>query len=770
MFCEVVIDIKHDQVNRFFDYEIPESMVSFLMRGMRVIVPFGTQKRLGFVMKLKPTSTQATKAIIEILDVIPALSETSLALVDYLEQTTTAPYAQIIETVLSSELFIDYKKQAVILDEKQIPEDIKHQFNTQGIWHLTSKDLIYQSKLLRLKDKGIIDIQTILKKKAKDHMVSVYQYIASAPYKRKDHYLFALDQLTHEKTYDRTYLTDLGLTQSMITTLTKHGVFLKEDVKVDRDIKHVFKLKDKDITLTDAQEKAAHSIKESLGKQKTILLKGVTGSGKTELYLDVIEKVLKNGQTALILVPEIVLIGMMAQRLKSRFHDVVIYHSALSKGERYDQVQKIYHQEANIILGTRSAIFLPIKQLGIIIIDESHDQSYQQKEGLSYDAIEVAKKRSELHQIPLILGSATPSINTMYQALNQTIQLVELNERPYQQTLPKIELIDMRKELKNGHTSMFSKALIQGISKRLEQKEQVLILYNKKGYAPFVLCRSCGDVPMCPSCDISLTYYHDKAHLKCHYCGYEQPYTQTCSSCKHDTVKPIGVGIEMVEKALHKTFPTARVLRMDANVTTKKGSHEAIWDQFMNEEADILLGTQMIAKGLDFPKVTLVGILMADLLLKVPSYSASEHTYMLLTQMSGRSGRAQKGETIIQAYDLDHFAIQSVLKDYESFYQQALINRKLGKYAPFYEVKQLLFEGPGYLETYQTAYRFKKYFIEKNIECLGPAPALIKKLRNKYRFNITIKGTSIDMKDIKALIQTYQTKDLSIKYSPSMDE
>ena len=770
MFCEVIVDIKHDQVNHFFDYEIPESMVSFLMRGMRVIVPFGSQKRLGFVMKIKATSTQATKQIIEILDVIPALSETSLLLVDYLEETSTAPYAQIIETVLPSELLIDYKKQAVIIKASHIPEDLKSKFNQHGIWHLTQSDLIYQKQLLSLKDKGVIDLQTVLKKKAKDKTISAYTYISHHFYKRKEHYLFALDQLKDDHTYTPSDLNDLGLTLSMINTLVKNGVFHKHDIKIDREIKHKFTLKDKEITFTEEQQKASVMIEDSLGKNQTILLKGITGSGKTELYLDVIENVLNKGQTALILVPEIVLIGMMAQRLKSRFSDVIIYHSALSKGERYDQVQKIYHQDAKIILGTRSAIFLPVIDLGIIIIDEAHDTSYQQKEGLVYDAIEIAARISEYHHIPLLLGSATPSINQMYQALNQSIKLVELKSRPYQQTLPKIELVDMRKELKNGHTSMFSKALIEGITERLEKKEQVLILYNRKGYAPFVLCRSCGDVPMCPSCDISLTYYHDKAHLKCHYCGYEKPYTQTCNQCKHETVKPMGVGIEMVEKALQKMFSKARVLRMDANVTSKKGSHEAIWHQFINQEADILLGTQMIAKGLDFPKVTLVGILMADLLLKVPSYRASEQTYMLLTQMSGRSGRAQKGETIIQAYDLDHFAIQSVLNDYDSFYQQALINRKLAGYAPFVEVKQVLFEGTGYLETYQVAYRFKKYFIEKNLQCLGPAPALIKKLRNKYRFNITIKGASIDIKDIKALIQTYQTKELSIKYSPSMDD
>jgi primosomal protein N' (replication factor Y) (superfamily II helicase) len=769
MFCEVIIDIKHDNVNRFFDYIIPAHMVSFLMRGMRVIVPFGAQNRLGFVMKIKSKSTRATKEISEILDVIPALSNTSFFLMDHLELHTTAPYAQIIETVLPQELLVNYEKDVKIIDETLIPEDLKPFFNQKGIWHLKPKDQIYQKQIINLLHKKAIEVESIIKAKAKEKTIKTYQFNQHHQYAKIEKYEPYVQTLEDKTTYTQKSLAALGLTTSMIKTLTKHDVFIEIDTQVDRELQHVFDYHDKKVILTPEQQKAFSTVVNAFNKPQTLLLKGVTGSGKTEIYLNLIESVLEKNQTVMILVPEIMLIGMMAQRLKSRFDDVIIYHSALSKGERYDQIQKIYQNKAQIILGTRSAIFLPIEKLGLIIIDEEHDPSYEQKDNVYYHARDLAQVLSVYHQAPVLLGSATPSINSMYYALQKTYQLIELNERPLQQKMPKITLIDMKTELKNGHTSMFSKKLIDGISKRLEKKEQVLILYNRKGYAPFVLCRTCGDVPKCPHCDISLTYYQDKQILKCHYCGHEKPYQNTCDVCHKDTVKSIGAGIELVESALKKTFPTAKVMRMDANVTQKKGSHEQIWYDFLDEKADIMVGTQMIAKGLDFPKVTLVGILMADLLLKVPSYMASEQAYMLLTQMSGRSGRSMMGETIIQGYDLEHYAITSVSKGYETFYNKALSNRKLGSYEPFKQVSQLLVEGESYLQTYQKAFMLKKLCDEHNIMNLGPAPALIKKIKNRYRFNVTLKYDHLDIKEVKSWIDTYQTEHISIKFVKSLD-
>ena len=545
-------------------------------------------------------------------------------------------------------------------------------------------------------------------------------------------------------------------------------MFTVKDKEILRPIQHVFHLENKRITLNEEQEVAYQHIQKHLSQSKTMLLKGVTGSGKTEIYLNTIEDVIKNGRSVFLLVPEIMLIGMMAQRLKSRFKDVIIYHSALSKGQKFDQVRKLQEQKPHIILGTRSALFLPLKNVGLIIMDEEHDASYEQREGLSYDAKDVAKELSVFHQAPLLLGSATPSIESMYEAQQKRYELIELNHRVKSLSLPKITFVNMTEELKNGHLSMFSKTLIKAIEERLEKNEQILILYNRKGYAPFVLCRQCGDVPRCPHCDISLTYYKDKDELKCHYCGYQNPYTHTCQSCGHQTVKPIGAGIEKVEQALHKLFPAAKVMRMDQSQTTKKGSHEKLWHDFNQQKADILLGTQMISKGLDFDHVTLVAVLMADLLLKVPSYQATEKTYMLLTQMSGRSGRAKPGQTIIQAYDLSHYAIQATLKPYDYFYHKALSDRKLLNYEPFQKVSQILFEGTSYLKTYQYAYQVKKNLLLKGLDCLGPAPDLYKKIKDRYRFTITIKYQTIDFEWIKAIFKEKQ-KDIYLKWIPKLD-
>ncbi|MBN2299954.1 MAG: primosomal protein N', partial [Acholeplasmataceae bacterium] len=483
-----------------------------------------------------------------------------------------------------------------------------------------------------------------------------------------------------------------------------------------------------------------------------------------------IDDLILRHQKVLILVPEITLIAPMAQRLKSRFDDVAIYHSALSRGEKYDQYQLILQDKVQIILGTRSAVFLPVESLGLIIIDEEQDASYIQDEGVFYDAKEIAKFRANLHQIPLILGSATPSIETMYQALNQQINLLELTKRHGNISMPRITMIDMKEELKNKNTSIFSRALLDGMKKRIKKNEQIILLFNRKGFAPFVMCRSCGAVPTCPHCDISLTYYKDKNTLKCHYCGYEKPFASTCEVCSEQTVKEVGIGIEYVEKKLHEALPEARVLRMDANTTRNKGTHEMLWNQFSQHEADILLGTQMIAKGLDFPKVTLVGVLMADLSLKVPSFQASEQAYMLFTQVTGRSGRFMPGEAIIQGYDLEHYAIKNVLTQYDDFYREAIYYRKMGNYSPFKNTAQILIEGQQYLKTYQKAFALRKALLETNCDVLGPTPALIKRIKDQFRFTLTLKSTQQINTLVFDLMHQFKSNDIKMRYYPNLDK
>jgi primosomal protein N' (replication factor Y) len=769
MYAKVIVDIKHEDVNHSFDYIVPEQFGAFLERGMRVLVPFGNQNRLGYVIEIMKESQDATKMILEVLDAYPTIDEELFILIQNILKYSPSLYSEVFSAVIPSELLVSYHKVVKLIDSRKCPHEFLPFFNTKGIWNLAQQDQIYYPKLKRLKDQKVISVETIIKEKGSEKTETIYTLNLDHHYNRIEAYQNVLDFFLDNEEVSRKELLDVGISTSTITTLIKHQVLIPAEKAVFREIKHHFDLEDKKVILTDEQEHAKNEIIKSIGKKHTFLLKGITGSGKTEVYIEAMEHVLLKNKKVLILVPEITLIAPMAKRLKSRFKDVAIYHSALSKGERYDQYKKIQSNQASIVLGTRSAVFLPIDHLGLIIIDEEHDQSYEQLEGVIYDAREIALQRSIYHHAPLVFGSATPSINTMYKATQDEYTLLELTRRPFDAILPIIWLVDMKDELKKKNSSIFSKSLLEGMKKRIENKEQTILLFNRKGYSPFVLCRSCGDVPTCPHCDISLTYYKDRQLLKCHYCGYEKPYQATCEVCSEPKVKEFGAGIEYVEAELKKALPKARVLRMDHNVTRTKGAHEIIWNQFNNEEADILLGTQMIAKGLDFPKVTLVGVLMADLLLKVPSYRASENCYMLLAQVTGRSGRSLPGEAIIQGYNLDHYAIKSVSEGYDNFYREALYNRKLSSYLPFKNTSQILVSGMNFLKTYQHAFMLKKMLSGQSIDVLGPTQAIIKKIKDHYRFTLTIKYEDINYKKLFELIKSFDQDPYQVRYYPTLD-
>jgi primosomal protein N' (replication factor Y) (superfamily II helicase) len=769
MYAKVIVDIKHEDVNHSFDYIVPEQFGAFLERGMRVLVPFGNQNRLGYVIEIIKESLDATKMILEVLDAYPTIDEELFHIIENMLTYSPSLYSEVFSTVIPSELLVSYHKVVKLIDSKKCPHEFLPFFNTKGIWNLNQQDQIYYPKLKRLKDQKIISVEKVIKEKGSEKTETIYTLNLEHQYQRIEAYQNVLDFYLDNEEVSRKDLLNVGISTSAINTLVKHQVLIPAEKAVFREIKHHFDLEDKKVILTDEQEHSTNEIVKSIGKSKTFLLKGITGSGKTEVYIEAMEHVLRKNKKVLFLVPEITLIAPMAKRLKSRFKDVAIYHSALSKGERYDQYKKIQSNQASIVLGTRSAVFLPIDHLGLIVIDEEHDQSYEQQEGVVYDAREIALQRSKYHHAPLVLGSATPSINSMYKATQNEYKLLELTRRPFDAILPIIWLVDMKDELKKKNSSIFSKSLLEGMKKRIENKEQTILLFNRKGYSPFVLCRSCGDVPSCPHCDISLTYYKDRQLLKCHYCGYEKPYQATCDVCKEPKVKEFGAGIEYVEAELKKALPKARVLRMDHNVTRTKGSHEIIWNKFNNEEADILLGTQMIAKGLDFPKVTLVGVLMADLLLKVPSYRASENCYMLLAQVTGRSGRFLPGEAIIQGYNLDHYSIKSVSEGYDNFYREALYNRKLSSYLPFKNTSQILVSGTNFLKTYQHAFMLKKTLSGQSIDVLGPTQAIIKKIKDHYRFTLTIKYEEIDYKNLFIAIKSFDQDPYQVRYYPTLD-
>jgi primosomal protein N' (replication factor Y) len=770
MYAKVIVDISHHEVNQLFDYIIPSAMEGFLEKGSRVYVPFGAQKRLGFVMEITEHSDEATKEILSCLDIIPTLDDEHFLMIEHLKLQGPNLYSELLKTIINPELLVTYSKEVHAKDISLVDEELRPFFNRKNIWKLKTKDQIYQHKLARLKRQNIVEIKTIMKQKSDVKTETYYTYNDHHTYPKIHQYEHVRDLFHNHMEYSKKALLEQGISVSTLNTLTKHNVLIPFDKEVLREPKHIFDELQKEITFTDEQQHAVSQIHASLDERKTFLLKGITGSGKTEVYIEIIKKVIENNRQVLLLVPEITLIAPMLQRLKPFVSNLYTYHSGLSKGERFDQYREIQKHESSVVVGTRSAIFLNLEHLGLIIIDEEHDESYQQNEGVMYHARDIAKLRADYHHIPLILGSATPSIQSMYLAEQKNYELLELTKRPYDLNLPTIHYVDMKEELKQKNTSIFSRKLLSSILDRLQRKEQVMLLYNRKGYAPFVMCRSCGDVPKCPHCDVSLTYYKDKNILKCHYCGYEKPFSKTCDNCQEDKVKEIGVGIEYIETTLKKALPQAKILRLDQNVTKTKHGHEKIWHEFASEQADILVGTQMIAKGLDFPKVTLMGILMADLSLKVPSYHATEKTYMLLSQASGRSGRFLPGETIIQGYNLSHFAIQSVDKPYEAFYKEALYERKIQDIEPFKKTSQILIQDLGFLKAYQTAFLLKKKLDALGIMVLGPSLALIKRMKDMHRFTITLKYVDMNQQDVFDIINLIKKQtSVDIRYYPMID-
>lgn len=768
MFAKIVIDIKHEEVNQLYDYIVPQAFEGFLTRGMRVIVPFGNMERLGFVVSLCEESRSATKEIKEVLDSIPTIDDELFMLLDVMSKGSPELISSLYQTVIPPELLVSYQKVARIVEPKSIPEDLKPFFSKTGIWRLKVSDQIYYPRLKRLFDQKHITLETEIKEKKTENKLKIYRYNPKHNYHMIDKYPVIEDVKTENKLYEKNELIKLGLSDSMIKTLCKHHVLVESVIDKRRNITHVFDLNDKKVKLTEEQLVAVETINNA-SNSDVFLLKGITGSGKTEVYLKVIEHITKNKGSVLVLVPEIQAIPQMAQRLKSRFDGVAIYHSGLSKGERYDEYRSILKGESSIILGTRSAVFLPIQNLKMIIVDEEHDENYIQHEPVFYDTKELVLSLSKMKNIPVVLGSATPSINAMYHAEKKDYILLELTKRPFDLPLPKLILVDMKNELKAKHYSIFSRPLLEGIESRIKKHEQTILLLNRKGYAPFVMCRSCGDVPKCEHCDVSLVFYKDKKILKCPYCGYEKAFEATCSKCSEPKVKEVGIGIEYVEEQLKKIMPKARILRMDKAMTKTKNAHEIIWNDFKNEEADILIGTQMVSKGLDFPKVTLVGVLLADMLHKIPSYQSAEKAFILLMQMTGRSGRALSGEAIIQGYDLNHFSIQGLEKGYDAFYKEALYQRKLLGYQPFNETSQILLSGESFLKTYQQAFVLKKELIKLGFDVLGPAQALIKKIKDQYRFTLTLKYQKRDLIPLFNYIDKMKTDAIKISFIPTLD-
>ncbi|EGO8156091.1 primosomal protein N' [Enterococcus faecalis] len=768
--AKVIVDVPTMQTDQPFTYLVPENLNEQLAVGMRVEVPFGNGNRhvQGFVLAIEPMAATVLdetnvqlKELVAVLDLKPVLNTEMLALADYMKEKTFAFKITCLQTMLPSVMRADYQKYIYLTDE--LSEELQDQlfYGLEEISWDQAQERGLLPQLMALRKQQKVDIRYEVTTRNKVKMVRFIQAAKEFEQleeirlglrkgaKKKEQLLYYLQRLGTEKVTAVKEMKELGFSTALLNEAAQNGwlTFVEKEAYRDPFANQTFE-KTTALSLNAEQQVAVETILQSVQEQQsqTYLLEGITGSGKTEVYLQVIAEVLNQGKTAIMLVPEISLTPQMVQRFKSRFGEhVAVMHSGLSQGEKYDEWRKIERGEAEVVVGARSAIFAPIENIGVIIIDEEHEASYKQEETPRYHARDLAIWRSEYHHCPVVLGSATPSLESRARAQKNVYQRLRLTQRANQAaTLPTIDVVDMRQEVENGNVSSFSMSLQEKLQERLEKNEQSVLLLNRRGYSSFVMCRDCGYVLPCPNCDISLTLHMDSKTMKCHYCGHEERIPYRCPNCGQDKIRYYGTGTQKVEEELQTLLPDSRILRMDVDTTRRKGAHEKILRTFGEGQADILLGTQMIAKGLDFPNVTLVGVLNADTALNLPDFRSSERTFQLLTQVSGRAGRAEKpGEVIIQSFNPEHYAIQlAKAQDYEDFYTKEMYIRHRGDYPPYYFTVQITASHPEENEAakqmFQIATKLKQGLSPQAI-LLGPTPNAIMRVNNRYFYQVIIK-------------------------------
>lgn len=769
MICEVIVDIKNNQVNRAFDYLIPSHLEDFLEVGHRVKVTFGNRLLLGIVVGIKDTSSfdeNKLKPIVEALDIIPPLNQEFIELAKFMGDYYFTFYISALETMIPSALKAKYQQEIIIEDESLVSPQIKELFGKRKaiktkmldkeFLPMVKKGLLNKSLSIRniLSDKG--NISTI--KKIAVNNDATNTLIRSAKGRELYEYLSEIG----EDIAKNELQNDMGYSASVINNLVAKGILKEYEEEVYRRVGNKSEYVDKLVTLNDEQQQAFNSIKKELFTYSRFLIHGVTGSGKTEIYLRLIQECIASCKEAIMLVPEISLTPQMVNRVKARFKEnVAVLHSGLSMGEKYDEWRKVLRKEVKIVVGARSAIFAPFTNIGIIIIDEEHEQSYKQDVNPKYDAIHIASIRAKKHQATLVLGSATPRVETYYRALQGEIKLLEIKNRANNAQMPQSNIVDMRQELKHGNRSIFSKYLNEALKKCLQEGNQAILFLNRRGHSSFVMCRECGEVIKCPHCDLTLTYHQTTNKLRCHQCGYQQNNVECCPSCHSHYIRYVGGGTQKVEEEVNKLFPEARVLRIDYDTTSKKNAIEMLYETFEKKEADVLVGTQIITKGLDFPDVTLVGVLNADMSLKLPFYDAFETTFDLLAQVSGRAGRANKiGEVFIQTYDVNNYAIKaSAFHNYKIFYEQEIKNRELFHNPPFYEMVEIVVSSLEPNIAYLEANRINKHLLSTaGVKILGPFKHHIFKVNDYYRYviNIRFKENSLDI--LQYINSIYQNK------------
>lgn len=774
----VILSTVHPEIDKIFDYAVPENLETQVCSGVRVLVPFGYRntRTEGYVISVSDKTevpSERIKQIFSVLDEKPLFSQELLDIAEWMKEKYYTTLSQCLFTIMpagiqsKTEWIVERKVESYIEGltekEKQILDFLSESGNQCSQLEIERQlGKGYYSSLKALCSKKIVKMKQVTHQKnyiTKIKMVSLTKEQSFleeekkkiSNNKRLEGQRKALSYLEEKQSPVPLSLLkkELNIGISSIQTLEKKGLLQITEMEQKRELysSNLYSPQPMPILTQEQEEVIAKMKKEWIKKEKKpILLHGITGSGKTEVYMQIIEMVIREGRQAIVLVPEISLTPLMVGRFITRFGDkVAVTHSKMNYGERYEQWQRARQGEASVMIGPRSAVFAPFEKLGVIIIDEEHENSYQSETTPKYDAREVAEKRCEITEGLLILGSATPDLASYHKAQQGKFCLLQLKKRAKESELPSVAIEDMRKELAEGNYSMFSRQLFEAMRENLENKMQTILFLNRRGFSTFVSCRKCGYVMMCDNCNVAYTYHAGKEELICHYCGKKVKNPQVCPECGSKYIRYFGTGTQKVEAEVKKVFPQARVLRMDFDTTSKKHSMEQILEAFGKEEADILIGTQMIAKGHDFPKVTLVGVIAADLSLHNGDYRGAETTFQLITQVAGRAGRDQfPGRVLIQTYHPEHYAIALAAKqDYEAFYEKEILVRKVMDYPPFSHVASILITGPkeenvikGIQELYQI---FAFYNRKEKFLLLGPSPAVISKIKGDYRWKLLIK-------------------------------
>ena len=689
MYANVIIEYGNKAVDTLFTYIIPDNLREKIRIGHRVLVPFNNREIEGFVLGISNefNSKYELKEISSLCDLEPVLNEEMIILGEKIQKEILCSRISIYQAMLPKAL------------------KAKHNMNI-----------------------GIKMNRYITLNISRDEAL---RYIEGCRFAKQREIISKL--LDNDKIL-------LSNVNSSINTLIRNGVikYIYEEVN-----RYVSKSSGKYriVKLNSLQEEVVNSVK--LEEYNKYLLWGVTGSGKTEVYMELIDRVLKQGKNAIMLVPEISLTPQIVDRFVTRFGtDIAILHSGLSDYEKYDEYRKIINEKVRIVVGARSAVFAPLKNIGIIIMDEEHSSTYKQDNSPRYHARDVAMMRGEYHNAPVLLGSATPSLESFARAGRGVYKLLTLTKRAGGGELPDVQIVDMKSEIKKGNF-ILSELLVKKIKEKLTNNEQIILLLNRRGYSSMLTCRDCGNVLKCPNCDISLTYHKSSNTNRCHYCNYSIKNVDKCNVCGSSNIKEYGLGTEKLEEEIVRMF-SARVVRMDMDTTSKKGMHEKIIADFGDHKYDILLGTQMIAKGLDFPLVTLVGVINADSSLNVPDFRSAENTYQLLSQVAGRAGRGNLvGEVIIQSYNPEHYSITYAKKhDYLSFYKEEMSIRKLLNYPPYYYITLVNISSRNYDDGFKEANKIGEYLkrnLDKNTIVLGPSMANVFRINNVYHYQCIIK-------------------------------